>query len=132
MKTKAILATLLVAAAASAHARFASPFPRKAVSPDEIGHWVVINNAWPDSAESELATASPSGGGPDGLKSSPTKGKGRAQDWSVSFCVAGISPLFTGFQRPSSFTKQRFNGSNLPSDPRFKALIESSAVPASL
>ena len=52
MKTKAILATLLVAAAASADARFASPFPRKAVSPDEIGHWVVISgNAWPDSAE---------------------------------------------------------------------------------
>ena len=142
MRTKAILATLLVAAAASADARFAPPFPRKAVSPDEIGHWVVINNAWPDSAESELTTfadgqtrrgeASPSGGGPDSLKSSPTKGKGRAHDWSVSFCVAGISPLFTGFQRPSSFTKQRFNGSNLPSDPRFKALIESSAVPASL
>ena len=57
MKTKAILATLLVAAAASADARFASPYPRKAVSPDEIGHRVVINgNAWPDSAESELTT----------------------------------------------------------------------------
>jgi len=133
MKTKAIVATLLIAAAASADAGFAWPYPRKAVSPDEIGHWVVINgNAWPDSTESQLTTVSPSGGGPDGLKSSPTKGKGRAQDWSVSFCVAGISPLFTGFQRPSSFTKQRFNGSNLPSDPRFKALIESSAVPASL
>src|SRR6266487_2463273 len=38
MKTKAILATLLVAAAASADARFAWPYPRKAVSPDEIGH----------------------------------------------------------------------------------------------
>ena len=75
MKTKAILATLLVAAAASADARFAPPFPRKAVSPDEIGHWVVINNAWPDNAESELTTASPSGGGPDGLKSPPSKGK---------------------------------------------------------
>src|SRR5213593_3689087 len=56
MKTKAILATLLVAAAVSADARFAWPYPRKAVSPDEIGHWVVINNAWPDSAESELTT----------------------------------------------------------------------------
>ena len=75
MKTKAILATLLVAAAVSADARFAWPYPRKAVSPDEIGHWVVINNAWPDSAESELTTASPSGGGSDGLKSSPSKGK---------------------------------------------------------
>ena len=51
MKTKAILATLLVAAAASADARFAWPYPPKTVSPDEIGHWVVINgNAWPDSA----------------------------------------------------------------------------------
>ena len=76
MKTKAILATLLVAAAASADARFAWPYPRKAVSPDEIGHWIVINgNPWPDSAESELTTASPSGGGSDGLKSSPSKGK---------------------------------------------------------
>src|SRR6266436_6627637 len=47
MKTKAILATLLVAAAASADARFASPFPRKAVPPDESGHWIVINgNPW--------------------------------------------------------------------------------------
>jgi hypothetical protein len=74
MKTKAILATLLVAAAASAHARFAWPYPPKAVSPDEIGHWVMINgNAWPDSAESELTTASLSGGEPDGLKASPAK-----------------------------------------------------------
>jgi hypothetical protein len=73
MKTKAIVATLLIAAAASADARFAWAYPRKAVSPDEIGHWVVINgNAWSDSAESELTAASPSGGGPDGLKSSPT------------------------------------------------------------
>ena len=79
MKTKAILATLLVAAAASADARFASPFPRKAVPPDEIGHWVVINgNPWSHDVESELATfadgqtrrgeASPSGGGPDRRK----------------------------------------------------------------
>jgi hypothetical protein len=55
MKTRAILATLLFAAAASADARFAWPYPPKAVSPDEIGHWVVINgNPWPDSAASEL------------------------------------------------------------------------------
>jgi len=55
MKTKAIVATLLVAAAASADARFAWPYPPKALSPEQIGHWVVINgNAWPDSAESEL------------------------------------------------------------------------------
>jgi hypothetical protein len=87
MKTKTMVAMLLIAAAASADARFAWPYPPKAVSPDEIGHWVVINgNAWShDSAESELTTfadgqtrrgeANPSGGGPDGLKSSPTKGK---------------------------------------------------------
>jgi len=74
MKTKAIVATLLIAAAASADARFAWPYPPKAVSPDQIGHWVVINgNEWLDSAESELATASRFGGGPDGLKSPPTK-----------------------------------------------------------
>jgi len=54
MKTKAMVATLLIAAAASADARFAWPYPPKELSPDEIGHWVVINgNAWPDSAASE-------------------------------------------------------------------------------
>jgi len=74
MKTKAIVATLLVAAAASADARFAWPYPPKAVSPDESGHWVVINgNAWSHDVESELTTASPWCGGPDSLKSSPTK-----------------------------------------------------------
>src|SRR5437660_12349935 len=84
MKTKAIVATLLVAAAASAEARFAWPYPRRAVSPDESGHWIVINgNSWPHSAGSELTTfadgqtrrgeASPSGGGPDAQKSSPAK-----------------------------------------------------------
>ena len=58
MKTKAILATLLVAAAASADARFAWPYPRKTVSPDETGHWIVINaNAWPDSAERSSGAA---------------------------------------------------------------------------
>ena len=78
MKTKAILATLLVAAAASADARLASPYPRKAVSPDESGHWIVItSNPWPHSAESELTTASPSGGGRTGEKSLPTKEKFR-------------------------------------------------------
>ena len=81
MKTKAIVATLLVAAAASADARFAWPYPRKAVSPDESGHWIVItSNPWRQGAESKLATlparralqlgeASPSGGGPDRRKS---------------------------------------------------------------
>jgi len=42
MKTKAILATLLVAAAASADARFAWSYPRKAGSPNESGRWIVI------------------------------------------------------------------------------------------
>ena len=54
MKTKAILATLLVAAAARADARFAWPYPPKAVSPDESGHWIVINgNPWSHDVESE-------------------------------------------------------------------------------
>jgi hypothetical protein len=54
MKTKAIVATLLIAAAASADARIAWPCPRKAVSPDESGHWIVINgNPWPHDVESE-------------------------------------------------------------------------------
>jgi hypothetical protein len=69
MKTKAIVATLLVAAAASADARLASPFPRKAVPPDEIGHWIVINgNPWSHDTKP----------GPDGLESSPTS-KEKAQ-----------------------------------------------------
>ena len=56
MKTKAIVATLLIAAA-SADARFAWPYPPKAVSPDQISHWVVINgNAWLDSATSEATS----------------------------------------------------------------------------
>jgi hypothetical protein len=69
MKTKVIVATLLVAAAASADARFAWLYPRKAVSPDESGHWIVINsNPSSRDVESKLATASPSGGGPDRRK----------------------------------------------------------------
>ena len=86
MKIKAILATLLVAAAASADARFAWPYPPKAVSPDEIGHWVVINgNAWShDGAESKLTRGTlavmrrvrvAAATGPDSLKLSPPKGK---------------------------------------------------------
>ncbi len=64
MKTRTIVATLLIAAAASADARFAWPYPRKAVSPDESGHWIVItSNSWPYSAESE----------PNAQKSSPAK-----------------------------------------------------------
>ena len=79
MKTKVIVATLLVAAAASADARFAWPYPRKAVPPDESGHWIVINGSpWSHDVKSKLATfadgqtrrgeASPSGGGPDRRK----------------------------------------------------------------
>jgi hypothetical protein len=54
MKTKAMVATLLIAAAASADARFAWPYPREAISPDESGRWVVINsNPWAHGAGSE-------------------------------------------------------------------------------
>ena len=60
MKTKALVATLLIAAAVSADARFAWPYPPKAVSLDEIGHWIVINgNPWSHDVEFELTTASP-------------------------------------------------------------------------
>ena len=48
MKTKAIVVTLLVAAAASADARFAWPYPRKTLPPDEpeeISHWTVISDS---------------------------------------------------------------------------------------
>jgi len=69
MKAKAIAGTLLLAAAASAHARLASPFPRKAVPPDESGYWIVINgNPWSHDVKSKLVAASPSGGGPDRRK----------------------------------------------------------------
>ena len=132
MKTKAIVATLLIAAA-SADARFAWPYPRKAVSPDEIGHWVVINgNAWPDSAESELTTASPSGGGPDGLKSSPTNKEKAELKTGVFHSAWPASAPCSRIPTPFVVHEAAVNGSNLPSDPRFKALIESSAVPASL
>ena len=54
MKTKAIVATLFIAAAASADARLASPYPRKAVPPDESGYWIVINgNPWSHDVEAE-------------------------------------------------------------------------------
>ena len=79
MKTKVIVATLLVVATATADARFAWPYPRKALSPDESGHWIVINgNPSSHDVKSKLATfadgqtrrgeASPSGGGPDWRK----------------------------------------------------------------
>ena len=133
MKTKTILATLLIAAAASTDARFAWPYPRKAVSPDEIGHWVVINgNAWSHDVESELTTASPSGGGPDGPKSSPTKEKAELKTgvfYSAWPASAPCSPDSNALRRSrsSGSTVQTFQAI-----PRFKALIESSAVPASL
>ena len=54
MKANAIVATLLVVAAVQADARFASPYPRKAVSPDESGGWIAINgDVRARSAESE-------------------------------------------------------------------------------
>ena len=43
MKAKALVAGLLVAAALRADARFAWQYPRKTVSPDESGHWIVIS-----------------------------------------------------------------------------------------
>jgi hypothetical protein len=50
-KAKAILATLLVTAALHADDRFALPHPRKAVAPDEGGHWITLNvNSWPQNA----------------------------------------------------------------------------------
>jgi hypothetical protein len=93
MKTKAIVATLLVAAAASADARFAWPYPRKAVSPDESSHWVVINgNAWPNSAESELTTASSSGGGPDRRKIVAKSGKNFPRRGTISRVLRARHP----------------------------------------
>jgi hypothetical protein len=52
MKTRTIIASLLIGVAASADARFASPYPRKAVSPDAVGHWILVNgNPWSHSAD---------------------------------------------------------------------------------
>ena len=83
MKANAIAATLLMAAAIDAEARFASPYPRKAVAPDESGGWIAINfNAAP-AARSPIRI--------DEL--SPRNQAGIAQERNVSFCVAGISPV---------------------------------------
>ena len=80
MKTKAIVATLLVVATATADARFAWLYPRKTLSPDESSHWIIItSNPWSHDVKSKFATlparralqlgeASPSGGGPDRRK----------------------------------------------------------------
>ena len=69
MKTKVIVATLLVAATATADARFAWLYPRKTLSLDKSSYWIVINcNPWSHDVKSKLATASPSGGGPDRRK----------------------------------------------------------------
>ena len=54
MKAKTIVATLLVVAAVHADARFASPYPRKAVAPEENGVWTMINDTvWAHSVKSE-------------------------------------------------------------------------------
>ena len=106
MKTKAIVATLLIAAAASADARFAWPKSSITGRDRSLGcdkrQCVVARREvrthhgesvrWRTGRSKIIANQ---------------EGKGSAQDWSVSFCVAGISPLFTGFQRPSSLTKQK-------------------------
>ena len=133
MKTKAIVATLLIAAAASADARFAWPFPPKAVSPDESGHWVVINgNAWSHDVESELTTASPWCGGPDSLKSSPTKKEKAESSRLECFILRGRhQPLVHRIPTPFVVSQTEINGSKLSSNPRFKALIESAAVSGS-
>ena len=83
MKTKAMLAMLLVAVAASADAHLASPFPRKALPPDESGYWIVITgNSWSHDVTSELTTfadrqtrrgVSQSGSEANGLNSSPAR-----------------------------------------------------------
>ena len=76
MKTKAVVATLLVAAATSAEARFAWLYPRKPLSPDESGQWIVMNGSpWSHETKADLASfadgqtcrgdASPTGGEPD-------------------------------------------------------------------
>jgi len=78
MKTKAIVAMLLIVAAASADARFASPYPRKAVSPDENGYWIVINgNPWSHDVESEPHRRVRPVADRTGEKSPPTKEKFR-------------------------------------------------------
>jgi hypothetical protein len=85
MKTKAMVATLLVAAAANVEAYFASPYPRKAVSLDESDGWIAINgNAW-------LRRRGVSGGSTKNCRkgSKQTKAQGR----NVSFRIAGTSPL---------------------------------------
>ena len=80
MKTNALVTVLLVTAAASADARFAWPYPRKPLSPDETGQWIVINdNLCSHETKVELprftdgqtrrGDASPAWGEPDSLKS---------------------------------------------------------------
>ena len=64
MKTKAIVATLLVAAAANVEAYFASPYPRKTRPPEERGHWIMTSDSpWSDDVESD----------PDAQRSSPAR-----------------------------------------------------------
>jgi hypothetical protein len=80
MKTKAIVATLLMATAASADARFAWPYPRKAVSPDESGYWIVINgHQWPHDVESEHRIPTPFAGNETAVNGSKLLSDSRSQ-----------------------------------------------------
>ena len=91
MKANAILATLLVAAAIDADARFASPYPRKAVPPDETGGWIAINGNAAPAARSPLRIA-------EGL--SPSNQLRTAQDpnvHSASLASAPLSDVTVGF-----------------------------------
>ena len=57
MKANAIVAILLVTAATSAHARFAWLYPRKVLSPDESGQWIVMNrNPWSHETKADVGT----------------------------------------------------------------------------
>ena len=88
---KAIVATLLVAAAANLEAYFASPYPRKAVAPDESGGWIAINANAAPTARSPIRIA-------EGL--SPSNQVGTAQDpnvHSASLASAPLSDVTVGF-----------------------------------
>jgi hypothetical protein len=84
MKANAIVATLLVAAAIDADARFASPYPRKAVAPDETGGWIAINGNAAPAARSPIRID-------EGL--SPSNRVGTAQDSNVHSASLASAPL---------------------------------------
>jgi hypothetical protein len=91
MKANAIVATLLVAAAIDADARFASPYPRKAVAPDDTGGWIAINGNAAPAARSPIRID-------EGL--SPSNRVGTAQDpnvHSASLASAPLSDATVGF-----------------------------------